>query len=76
VSHRVWKGGGALAVIGVLVLLAVGSQAGAASLSGYIVQLSDPPLASYRGGVVGLQATNPAAIGAVKLNSTSSASKA
>ena len=75
-SHRVWKGGGALAVIGVLVLLAVGSQAGAASLSGYIVQLSDPPLASYRGGVVGLQATNPAAIGAVKLNSTSSASKA
>src|SRR4051794_37132726 len=59
------------------VLLAVGSQAGAgAPLQRYIVQLSDPPLASYRGGVPGLAATNPAALGAVKLDPASPASRA
>ena len=42
----------------------------------YIVQLSDPPLASYRGGVPGLAATNPAARGEVKLSPTSTASRA
>jgi subtilisin family serine protease len=76
VTHRVWKAGGTLAVLGVLLLvLAVGSQAGA-TLDRYIVQLSDPPLASYRGGISGLQATNPATIGAVKLDTSSAASKA
>ena len=74
--NRYWRAGGALALLGMLLVLAVGSQAGAASLDGYIVQLSDPPLASYRGGVAGLQATNPAAIGAVKLDPASPASKA
>jgi subtilisin family serine protease len=76
VNHRVLRGAGVLAAVGVLVVLAVGPQAGAASLGGYIVQLSDPPLAGYRGGVAGLQATNPAALGARKLDPSSAASKA
>jgi len=68
---------GVLAMLAGFVLLAVGSQAGAgAPLQRYIVQLSDPPLASYRGGVPGLAATNPAALGAVKLDPASPASRA
>lgn len=39
----------------------------------YIVQLTDPPLASYRGGIEGLAATNPAATGARKLDTNSPA---
>lgn len=42
----------------------------------YIVQLSASPLASYRGGILGLAATNPAILGQVKLDATSSASRA
>jgi subtilisin family serine protease len=41
----------------------------------YIVQLSDSPLASYRGGILGLAPTNPAVRGEVKLDSTSAASQ-
>src|SRR3954452_18041328 len=67
----------ALPVLAALALLVVGSQAGAgAPLNRYIIQLSDPPLASYRGGVPGLPATNPAALGAVKLDPASPASRA
>jgi subtilisin family serine protease len=46
------------------------------STTRYIVQLSAAPLASYRGGIVGLAATNPAVLGTVKLDSTSPASRA
>lgn len=42
----------------------------------YIIQLEGEPLASYRGGVRGLQPTSPAATGAVKLDVQSAASKA
>ncbi len=42
----------------------------------YIVQLSAAPLASYRGGILGLAPTNPAVRGEVKLDSTSTASRA
>jgi subtilisin family serine protease len=76
VSQRLLKVGGALAVVGVLVALTVGSQAGAAPVSGYIVQLSDSPLASYGGGIAGLAPTKPSALGAVKLDPSSAASKA
>jgi subtilisin family serine protease len=76
VSHRVLRTAGALAVLGVLLAPAVGSRAGAASLNGYIVQLADPPLASYTGGIGGLAPTSPAALGAVKLDSTSPAARA
>jgi subtilisin family serine protease len=59
------------------VVLALGAHAGtAAATDRYIVQLTDPPLASYTGGVAGLAATNPAANGQVKLNAESAASKA
>lgn len=75
-SQRSIRTAGTVAVLGALLVLAIGAQAGAASLSGYIVQLSDPPLASYRGGVPGLAATNPATIGATKLDPSSPASKA
>src|SRR3954468_12057767 len=67
----------ALPVLAALALLVVGSQAGAgAPLNRYIIQLSDSPLASYRGGVPGLAPTNPAALGAVKLDPASAASRA
>ena len=42
----------------------------------YIIQLQDAPLASYRGGIAGLEATNPAARGERKLDSSSPASAA
>ena len=68
------------AVLGLAVALATvlaSAQAGAAPTSDrYIVQLTDPPLASYRGGVLGLAATSPTATGAVKLDPTSAASQA
>jgi subtilisin family serine protease len=68
---------GALAAIAAIVVVATGSQATAGpALSRYIVQLSDAPLASYRGGVPGLAPTNPSALGAVKLDPTSAASRA
>jgi subtilisin family serine protease len=61
----------------VLVITAlVSAQAGAGSGARYIVQLSDSPLASYRGGIAGLPATNPATLGQVKLDATSPASQA
>jgi Peptidase inhibitor I9/Subtilase family len=66
----------ALVALGVLLTLAVGSQAGAAPAGRYIVQLDDPPLASYRGGIAGLQATNPGALGQTRLDPTSAAAKA
>src|SRR3954471_11733734 len=68
---------GSLAVLALLAMLAVGSQAGAsAPLHRYVIQLSDSPLASYRGGIPGLAATNPAKLGATKLDPTSAASRA
>jgi len=42
----------------------------------YIVQLSASPLASYRGGILGLAPTNPAVRGELKLDSKSAASRA
>ncbi len=69
-----------LLALGTLVAFAtvlVGAQPSAAtSADRYIVQLTDPPLASYRGGTAGLAATNPAALGQVRLDPKSAASKA
>ncbi len=42
----------------------------------YIIQLADAPLASYRGGVAGLEATNPSARGERRLDANSPASVA
>ncbi len=42
----------------------------------YFVLLSASPLAAYEGGVAGLSATNPAAIGQTRLNANSAASQA
>ena len=67
----------ALAALAGVALLGAGSQATAgAPLHRYIIQLADSPLASYRGGVPGLAATNPGALGQAKLNPTSAASRA
>jgi subtilisin family serine protease len=69
----------ALALTAALTLIAatVGAGTGTAAAGDtYIVQLADPPLASYTGGIAGLAATNPAALGQVKLNPTSPASRA
>jgi subtilisin family serine protease len=69
-----------LAVLGLAAALATtlaSAQAGAAAgTDRYIVQLTDAPLASYRGGILGLAATSPAVTGAVKLDPASVASKA
>ncbi|MCA9875840.1 MAG: protease inhibitor I9 family protein, partial [Anaerolineales bacterium] len=42
----------------------------------YLVILNDVPLASYRGGIEGLAATNPSASGKAKLDASSPASQA
>ncbi|HRC84256.1 MAG TPA: S8 family serine peptidase [Thermoanaerobaculia bacterium] len=70
-----------LSVVLSLLALFAGSPAQAgpiqASPSGYYVVLfSEPPLARYTGGVAGLEATNPAARGEVKLDAKSPASRA
>jgi subtilisin family serine protease len=76
-THRPWRTGAVLTALAVVLVLVVGSQAGAApSVGRYIVQLSDPPLASYRGGIAGLQPTNPGVLGKTKLDTSSPASQA
>ena len=52
----------------------VGEIKGATGPAIYIVQLKDAPLASYRGGVAGLEATHPATRGMVRLDAKSPAS--
>lgn len=42
----------------------------------YLVRLVDPPLASYNGGIRGLEATSPASTGIVKLDADAPASQA
>lgn len=59
-----------------LVAMLASAQAGAGPTTRYIVQLSDAPLASYRGGIEGLSPTNPGTLGQVKLDPTSPASLA
>src|SRR3954447_24240719 len=67
----------ALCALAVAAVIVVGSDATASTpLQRYISQLSNPPLASYRGGVPGLAATNPAALGQAKLDPSSAASRA
>jgi hypothetical protein len=76
VKHH-FKVAALLILLATIVVLGVGSQANAGStLSRYIIQLSDPALASYRGGVPGLAATNPGVLGQAKLDPTSTASTA
>lgn len=68
----------AAAVAATVGVLAVGAQARpeAAVTARYIVQFDDAPLASYRGGVAGLAATNPQARGERRLDPASAASTA
>jgi subtilisin family serine protease len=76
VRVHAWRVLGVLALAAVAATTLASAQAGAAAgTERYIVKLADAPLASYRGGIAGLAATNPAAIGAVKLDPTSAASK-
>ena len=74
---RAWR---VAALLGLAVALATtlaSAQAGAAlGTDRYIARLSEPPPASYRGGIAGLAATNPAATGSARLNPASPASKA
>ena len=63
-------GGGATAGAGVVVETA-GEGTGL-----WIVQLADPPLASYAGGVAGLAPTSPRVTGATRLDVTAPASRA
>ena len=51
-------------------------SANASGPATYIIQLQDPPLASYQGGIDGLAPTSPSALGKVKLDSKSLASVA
>jgi subtilisin family serine protease len=60
---------------GAIVSVGLGSKSDEGSAPGiYIVQLVDPPVASYQGGISGLEATNPATRGEVKLDASSEAS--
>ncbi len=52
------------------------SGAQAENRARYIVELTDPALANYRGGIVGLAPTSPQRTGARKLNADSAASRA
>lgn len=54
----------------------VGEVKGATGPAIYIVQLESAPLALYRGGVAGLQATNPGARGEARLDASTAASQA
>lgn len=74
-----------LRFLGLLVILAINvpsvlaqatRPANPTSTAVYIIQLQDPPLASYRGGIPGLEATNPTVRGEAKLDSKSPASLA
>lgn len=74
---HLYKLGVVLAGLAATAAVAVAPQAGASQpLSRFIIELKDPALASYRGGIPGLAATNPAALGQTKLDPTSLASKA
>ncbi len=76
-KDHLWRILAVLALAAAVATTLASAQAGAAAgTDRYIVQLTDPPLASYRGGIAGLAATNPAATGVVKLDPTSAASKA
>ncbi|MGH9247732.1 MAG: S8 family serine peptidase [Acidimicrobiales bacterium] len=69
----------AMAALPLALAVAVSPPTGATPASGptlYVVRLSDPPLASYRGGTAGIPATNPATRGDVKLDVESPASAA
>jgi subtilisin family serine protease len=58
-------------------LVAAGAPAAAGDeRSLYIVQLSDPPLAAYEGGLEGLAPTDPEATGEARLDTESAASRA
>lgn len=46
----------------------VSEPKGATGSEIYLIRLSDPPVASYRGGIAGLEATNPSARGVDKLD--------
>jgi subtilisin family serine protease len=66
---------GAAALAALLLPGAYAASAPAAE-STYIVQLADPPLALYGGGIAGLAPTMPAARGATRLNPSSAESRA
>jgi subtilisin family serine protease len=55
---------------------AVNNLFGVSETGLYVVQLTDPSLASYTGGIAGLAATSPEATGARKLDADSPASRA
>jgi subtilisin family serine protease len=52
----------------ILALAAVPAAAEPDGAEPFVVRLTDPPLASYRGGIAGLDATSPAALGEARLD--------
>jgi hypothetical protein len=76
VIHRHWRMGPAIAALAVALVLVAGAQAGPTPQLPAALQLSDPALASYRGGTAGLAPTNPAALGKTRLDPSSDASTA
>ena len=82
-SSRRWSVGSRqllrLLLLGTLALAAIGLQGASAAPAAettYIVQLDEPPLALYGGGIGGLAPTMPAARGATRLDPASPASVA
>jgi subtilisin family serine protease len=68
--------GTGVAALAALVLTGANAVSAPAAEATYIVQLDDPPLALYGGGIAGLAPTMPAARGATRLNPASLASVA
>ena len=68
--------GTCVAALAALVLAGANAVSAPAAQSTYIVQLAEPPLALYAGGIAGLAPTMPAALGTKRLNPSSPASVA
>ena len=71
-----WTLGTGVAALAALVLAGANAISASAAEATYIVQLDEPPLALYGGGIAGLAPTMPAARGTTRLAPSSPASVA
>ena len=71
-----WILGMGVAALAALVLAGANAVSAPAAQTTYIVQLAEPPLALYGGGITGLAPTMPAKLGTKRLNPSSPASDA
>lgn len=75
-SRRMVHAAVASVVLALSMIIPSGAAAAEPGRATYLVRLADAPLASYRGGLPGLEATSPAALGTGRLDVASAASQA